>query len=130
MKRLQSCRHGFMALNPQLIERRVKSAREFAGLSQKELGARMKNDGFGLHDIGKWERQDPTAPPLSPARIDSLARHTGLPPAWFTEPDTVKLFGRPREDQFVTREEMNALKRELQAKLGDLPEAPDEDEGE
>lgn len=94
MKRLRSCRHGFMTLNAELIERRVKSAREFAGLSQRELGELMKSDGFGLHDVGKWERQDSTAPPLTRPRASSLAFHTGLPIEWFQEEDLAKILVR------------------------------------
>lgn len=85
-----------MALDPEEAARRVRAARHLAGLEQAELGRLMKKDGFGATDVGRLERpQDARKPPppLSQGRITSLARHTGVPEAWFTEPDLKRLFG-------------------------------------
>jgi transcriptional regulator with XRE-family HTH domain len=127
MKWDEACRHGFMALEPEVVKRRVRSAREFAGLEQKEIGRLMKADGFGIHDVGKWERMDPTAPPMSPGRAQSLSHHTGLPVAWFTEPDLSAILSEPREGDRVADlearlEETNAALRDLAARQLDADE--------
>jgi transcriptional regulator with XRE-family HTH domain len=102
-----------MTLDPDTLKRRVKSARELAGLDQRDIGALMKTDGLGRHDVGKWERVDPSAPPMSPARAESLARHTGVPPAWFTEPDHTTLFSEPDEGGRV--DQLERAVRDLKA---------------
>jgi hypothetical protein len=84
----------------------------------------MKADGLGRHDVGKWERLDPSAPPMSPARAQSLATHTGVPPAWFTEPDLPRLFGAapaqtPEMDRlWETQQAMLEILQEHEVQLG------------
>lgn len=138
--------HADMSLDPDTRAKRVRGARAFAGYEkQPQLGALLKADGFGLHDVGKWERQDPTAPQLSPGRIESLSRHTGLPAIWFTEPDMNRLFGLNQTDTAATRTELarvaealakkvddpdstelDSIVDELRSTSGETPEEPDE----
>lgn len=101
MSRAKPCTHGFVALNPETLSRRLVAARALAGLSQKELGVLMKRDGYGSDDPSRIERAGQPNPPRKPppvlhqGRADSVAKHTGVPLDWFFEPDLSKLFATP-----------------------------------
>ena len=67
--------------DPQEVARRLRAARELAGLSQTELGERLTDYGLGKHDAGRLERGDLT---LQKKHRDGLAEALGVPGAWFT----------------------------------------------
>ena len=116
-----------MPLDPIELERRVRSARDLAGIDQLELGDLMKADGHGKHDVGKWERCDPTAPPMTKAKARSLASHTGVPVEWFFEPDLSQVFQSPPPvslEQDVAR--LHREVREMGEILGQVPAAQGE----
>lgn len=120
-----------VSLSREETARRVRAARELAGLEQFELGELMVRDGFGRHDPGRLERADSPKPPpaMTPARIASLAKHTGLPPSFFTEPLVADLFQSggeaPAEDQTLG-DELASLKTEVRVGLSEVRIAQEE----
>lgn len=86
----------------------------------------MKEDGFGLHDVGKWERQDSTAPPLTRPRASSLALHTGLPIEWFQEEDLDKVLFQRKSAELPASgygDQIADLAEAISERLAD-PESP------
>lgn len=63
-------------------------------MKQLEFGLKMGEAGHGQTDVGKWERNEDDAPPMTPSRARSLAELTGVPVGWFFEPDLGELFGK------------------------------------
>lgn len=118
-----------MPLGPEEIVRRIRAARHLAGLDQKELGRLMKEDNFGAEDIGRIERREPDAPPFGPGRRAAVARHTGVPEAWFTEVDVSRLFREEQPnarleslegDVAALREELRATRNQVLARLAQV----------
>jgi hypothetical protein len=110
----RACTHGFMALTPEELARRVRAARAYAGFkTQPELGELMKADGLGITDPGRLERPSGKKKPprLTQARLDSLVKHTGLPATWFTE--DLDLNPPERAEGDPVWEEIVSLHREL-----------------
>jgi transcriptional regulator with XRE-family HTH domain len=106
-------------LNEDQVRRRLRAARELTGMSREELGDLLAEDGFGRHDVAALEREKGESAkartvPLTPARRASLARHLGVPEAWFTEPDHQRLF--VSDEDSATRERVE----ELAGQLADL----------
>lgn len=69
---------------PEDTRRRLGAALRLAGVTQSELGQRLKADGLGSTDPeqimqGKKE--------VGEAHIDSFARHLNVPREWFTVDD-------------------------------------------
>lgn len=124
-----------MSVSGSLLDReqlriRVRAARQVAGLSQEELGRLMKQDGFGIHDPAALERKvtsGTTAREINfhRGRRDSIARHTGFPKSWFTEPDHRKLFGDVSELRDRLQEALDELDR-LEGDAGSELESDEE----
>lgn len=74
-------------LDPDELARRIVTARTLRAMSQRDVGLAMRDEGFGLHDIAKLERQDPKAPPLNRVRREALSRVLRVPERWFTAED-------------------------------------------
>lgn len=107
-----------MSLSPKELARRIQAARALNGLSQADLGELVKADGFGRYDISRLERAGAERPPkkppppLSPARIRSLAQATGVPECWFTQADKSKLFNWGETESLATQ--VTELKRKVE----------------
>jgi len=74
----------FTVLDDAEIRRRLKSAREFRGMTQVRLAELVAADGLDKHTLGKVERGKMT---LLPAYRRAAALHLRVPEPWFTEPN-------------------------------------------
>jgi hypothetical protein len=84
-------RYDRRVLDQATAKRRVAAAIKLAGTTQAKLGEALSADGLGITDPerimqGKKTIQDNDA--------TYLAKHTGLPKAWFLEPDLDAVFAR------------------------------------
>lgn len=83
-------------LEPEEFARRLKAARELAGVKQRELAeVTAAEDQLGIEDVGRLERpSDPKKPPpeVSLKHVQVYARRLGVPEAWFTNPVLPALF--------------------------------------
>lgn len=73
-----------MALPQDELKRRIDAARTLRGMTQRELGDRLAEDGFGKHDLGRVERGDPRMP-FNNAILRALCHHLEVPERWFTD---------------------------------------------
>lgn len=75
-----------MALSADELTNRIVAARVLRGLEQEQVGPLMKEEGYGLHDIPRIERQEPKAPKFHEGRRRALAKVLRVPESWFTAP--------------------------------------------
>lgn len=84
-------------LAPEEFARRLKAARELAGIKQRDLAqVTHDEDQLGVEDVGRLERpNDLHKPPpeVTLKHVQVYARRLGVPEAWFTEPDLPVVFG-------------------------------------
>lgn len=86
-----------MALDPETRSRRIAAARALAGIEkQSELDELLDQDDLGKQVAAKLEGMW-KMPGFTVEIAESLARHTGLPTAWFTEPDLTRVFASDLE---------------------------------
>lgn len=102
------------------------------GKDQKHLAAELLGQGLGETDLGKWERNEESAPPLLRAQARTLSDLTGLPAAWFLEEDLTKVFGPSEADaaERLSRLEtvvgsMNEAQGQILERLAELDDADD-----
>lgn len=98
-----------MALSGITRQKRVKAARMLTGKDQKPLAVELEAMGLGLTDLGKWERNEPTAPRLGPAQARALSEATGVPPEWFLNEDLSVVFATELPAGLDLRAELDAL---------------------
>lgn len=101
-------------LGPDDVKRRIEAARTLRGVSQRELAARLHEDGLGSQELGRIERGDL---PLTRVRIDALCRHLGVPERWFTEPDVDELLSGTAEPATDAASFIVATMRDLANRL-------------
>lgn len=72
-----------MSAHPPDIRRRLKAARELAGLTVQELAERIDSERLGAKALGSLERGDRKTPP-QPHELAAIAAACGLPYEFFT----------------------------------------------
>lgn len=104
-------------LDRETLARRLKAARELAGMKQSALAKKIAADGLGIEDVGRMERprESKGAPDLTLKHVRSLSRHLGLPEAWFTEPSLEQLFAATAGDRL--NERVGVLEEEMRVSL-------------
>jgi hypothetical protein len=105
-----------MALTPEELSRRIKSAIVLRGSSQAQVGERMEAAGFGYHDIALIERCDPIRPKFgfTPERRYALSRILDVPQRWFSVPDG-ELFQYPTTELGAVLDRIERLEEILSA---------------
>ena len=68
------------ALTPKEVATRIKAARLLRGMSQKELAARLTDDGLAGRLVGYLERGETE---LRPVHRRALSEALGFPERWF-----------------------------------------------
>lgn len=84
-KVVQSCGHrwGYVdCMQPEEIARRIRAARAYAGLSQKELGLKVQ---MHAQTIKRYENADDPENTPNDGRLTAIAVACGLPASWFSE---------------------------------------------
>lgn len=89
-------------------------------MSQVELGALVEEEGWGKHDVGRIERGDV---PMTPGRLDAIARHLGVAREWLTEPDLDVLLGHPGAPSQEAIERIDSTLRQLMRNSGEKLQA-------
>lgn len=95
------------------MARRIQAARDLSGIKQADLDALVEED-IGRKDVtGRLERYltkpERSLPPFTMEVAECIARHTGLPVGWFTEPELGNAFLpesdlRSRVDEIETQQ--------------------------
>ena len=107
-------------LSPEEQGKRLRIARELAGVSREELGQRFAEEGFGKNDPAAIERQAERTKrtvrrvQFTPARRELAAQALRVPPQFFTEPDYSTLFASDEADGLAQ------LRRDLESQIQDL----------
>jgi transcriptional regulator with XRE-family HTH domain len=108
-----------MGLAPEVLARRIEAGRALRGISQEDLGAKLKAEGIGKHDAARIERREDDAPPMAPSRRAALSRVLQLPEWWWTATDdeltaTLSDDARTLRDEFEgLRDSVNLIQRQL-----------------
>jgi transcriptional regulator with XRE-family HTH domain len=105
------------------LKRRIAALRKLRGMSQVELGALVEEEGWGKLDVGRIERGDV---PMTPGRLDAIARHLGVAREWLTEPDLDVLLGHPGAPSQEAIERIDSTLRQLMRNSGEKLQATSE----
>lgn len=105
-----------MALNPDLQRRRIKAAAALAGMNLIDFGKALPKHGVGKSAVRQILRTASDNPPsnaqeMTDAAAVAMGKVSGLPPAWFFEPDLSQLFADPETASL--RQDVDRLDRHL-----------------
>lgn len=118
-----------MALKDEELRHRLVAARELIGLDQRQMGAKLDEQGLGRTDAMRLERGRIA---FTPAHLSAYTRITGLPSQWFTIGDVSALFspalaGEDPDEALGTQADVVRALRSLLAALENVRSAMGEE---